>query len=57
MSSKITYSLFCNTPSSKSITENITLQVKVRDYIMETDAKIRELPLFYMIQDDYEEIF
>ena len=42
---------------SKSITENITLQVKVRDYIMETDAKIRELPLFYMIQDDYEEIF
>lgn len=42
---------------SKSITENITLQVKVRDYIMETDAKIRELPLFYMIRDDYEEIF
>lgn len=24
---------------------------------MDTDAKIRELPLFYMIRDDYEEIF
>lgn len=39
---------------SESITENITLQAKKRDYIMDADAKIREL---YMIRDDYEEIF
>jgi hypothetical protein len=42
---------------TKSLTGNITLKAKVYEYITDTDAKIRELPLFYMIQDDYEEIY
>lgn len=42
---------------SESISGDITLKAMVCDYIKDADTKIRELPLFYMIQDEYEEIY